>query len=131
MSSTSCRLFAAGCETFESVFANRFQHGEAGVGTGPLRMLNQVLIDQRRKPVEQIDAKIAAGITNGFGGFHGASTNEYGKAPEKLLFRNIQQAVAPINGIAECLLPCRQVERSAGQQLEAALQPLQDGAGGQ
>src|SRR5436305_6565050 len=131
MSTTSCRLFPAGCETFERILANGFQHGEARVGTGPLRMLNQVLIDQRGKPIEQIDAKITAGITNGFGGFHGASTNEYGKAPEKLLLRLIQEFVAPIDGVTQCLLPGRQVERSPGQQLEAALQPLQDGAGRQ
>src|SRR5436305_11351134 len=129
MSTTSCRLFPAGCETFERILANGFQHGEARVGTGPLRMLNQVLIDQRRKPVEQIDAKVKAGITNGFGGFQGAPANKYGKAAEKLLLRLIQEFVAPIDGVTQCLLLRRQVERSAGQQLEAALEWLQDGAG--
>ena len=131
MSTTRCSLLTARGQMFQRVLPNGFQHGEARVGTGPLRMLNQVLIYERGKAVEQIDAKVKAGITNGFGGFQGAPANKYGKAAEKLLLRLIQEFVAPIDGVTQCLLPRRQVERSAGQQLEAALESLQDGAGGQ
>src|SRR3984957_6426986 len=37
----------------------------------------------------------------------------------------------PINGLAKRLLPLRQVQRTTRQQLQAALQPIKDGAGRQ
>ena len=45
-------FLAAIGKAFEGIFANRLQHRETRLGVGAVRTLNQILIDQRRQPLE-------------------------------------------------------------------------------
>ena len=84
---------------------------------GALHTLKQILIHQGRRGVEQIYAQIAVCIADGFGSLKRATTNEHREAPEQHLLRFIQELMTPANRVPKCLLPLRQVEGAAGQQL--------------
>src|SRR5712692_11264732 len=49
-----------------------------------------------------------------------------GEAPEELLLLDIQQIIAPSYRVAQRLLPCRNVPRPAGQQLQSMCQTYQE-----
>ena len=81
--------------------------------------------------LQKIDTQIATGVADRLRRLQSAPSDKHGKPPEQFPLGLIQQTVTPINGVAERLLTFRQVERAARQQLQAALQPVQYGAGRQ
>jgi hypothetical protein len=64
---------------------------------------------------------------DGFGRGQAERPREYAQAGEQCLLGGGQQAEAPVQGVAQGLLPLRQVTRPAGQQAEPLAEPRRQG----
>src|SRR6516165_11367776 len=54
-----CRFLTTISKTFQSIFANRFQHRESRLGISGVGTLNQILIHQRRQALKEVDTEVA------------------------------------------------------------------------
>lgn len=123
------RFVAAFGEALDGVFADHLEHGEAGFAVGAIHALEKILIHERRKAVEEVHAEIAGGIADGFGGFERAAADESGEAAEEAALGLVEEIVAPVNRVAKGLLAFGKIEGAAGEELEAALEAIEDSGG--
>ena len=128
MRAFGCRFFAVHRQFFQGVLANSFQHREAGFSIRRRSLQHQAFIEHRSHTVEQVQIEIAPGVANRFDALQIAAANEDRETPEEFLLGGIQQLVAPIHGCTERLLALREVARPAGQQLQPAGEPGQQGS---
>ena len=76
----------------------------------------QMLIHQRGYSIQHIYCEIIDHTADCFRGLQRAAANEDGETSEQFLLIHVQQMVAPIKGSMKCLLPCRQVLWTTGQE---------------
>ncbi len=110
------RMLAARVELLQRVLAHGLEHREAQLVRRRVDLLDQALVDERRHPVEDRQAGVLAGIAHRLGGLEGAGAGEHREAAEQALLGVAQQLVAPVDRLAQRLLPHRQVGAAAGEQ---------------
>src|SRR5205807_2237982 len=113
----TCRQFV------QRIFANRFEHQESQIPCRLVNLLDQALIHDRSHPIEQVKFKVVFRVAHSFHCFQSTPANENRKPSEKLLLGSVQKVVTPVHCATKSLLPCRQVPRTAGQELQATRQP--------
>ena len=121
-------FFSARGQTLARIFPNCLQHSEAGFIVWLFDALYQILIDERRKSFEQIDAEIETGIADCFGSIKRATADEDGKPPKQFLLRFIEEVVTPIDGVAQSLLALGKIERTSRQQLQPISEAIENGS---
>ncbi len=92
--------------------------------------LEQAAGHERRQPVQN-RTPAAVHRAHHLGRVQRAAAGEHAHPPEQRPFRLVQQLVAPGDGVAHGLLPAGQVMRPVGQHRQPAVQPGQQGRGGQ
>ncbi len=70
-------LFAACCQFFQTVLADRFQHHEPRFTRGLVDLLHQAFVYHRRHTVKQVQAEIALGVARSFRALQAASAYEH------------------------------------------------------
>ena len=88
---------------------------------------DEALVGQRIKPVDHRDRQVAGRVDDILGHLRGPAAAEHGQSPEDRLLVRRQQVVAPVDGPAQRPLPLRQVPGTTGQQIQAALETIEDG----
>ena len=116
-----------GLQPLEGERADRLQHHEPRVGVLGV-LAQEALVDEARQAVEHVEGGAPARLrpADGLGGLELEAAHEHGDRGEEALDGRVQEVVAPGDRAAQRLLPRRQVARAATQQVEPALQPLQD-----
>ena len=100
-------VLAALLKTLKGVFANRLQQAEPRFSGAIFALLYQTLVDERRHQFKKIGTQIAPCVTYRFGSLKGAAAPEDTESSKQLLLWIAQQAIAPIYGVAQRLLPLR------------------------
>ncbi len=98
-------------QPFCGVFSDRLQHDQSGLSSALIHLPNQALIHKGGQPIENVHPHPIQMIDargHRFGFFERA-TGEYGEQPKQPLFISAEQLITPVNRIAQCLLPNRQV----------------------
>jgi hypothetical protein len=113
-------------ELFAGILLNRLQHDEAGLARHTLllthEVLHEILVDEGRDAIEHPKRRFPFEGADGLHHLQGAPADEYGQAREKQLLVGREQVVAPVDGIAQRLLACRQVTRTPGEHSQPAAQ---------
>src|SRR5207244_3212992 len=106
------------------VFAHRLQHAKPWVTIGPPPCvpLEQVVLDERCNPVDDTDTQPRRTTAHGLGRLEREPADEYPEPAKERPLLGLEQAVAPADGTAQCLMPLRNIARTAGQQLQPTLE---------
>src|SRR5215467_4277217 len=92
-------------ESLQSKLANRLQHGEAGLICLVRCLLEEIFIDQGSDPIQHRWHWIAKCGRNGLCCLECAAADEDREALEKPLFVWGEQVIAPLDSVAQGLLP--------------------------
>src|SRR5215813_9598411 len=92
--------FSLSLETFPPKLAEYFEHDKPGLATFPLRLLDQVLVEQGCSTLKHRGSLIAARLAHRFGSFKRAAAHEDREPAEEALFLPTQQVVAPLQRVA-------------------------------
>ncbi len=101
------------------------EHHEARL-VGRVVDAQQALVDERRQPIEHVEAQVRTRAAHGLGGLEVAAAAEHREPVHEAPATLVEQVVAPGDRPAERLLPLGQVTRSSGQQGQVVLQPGED-----
>ena len=118
-------------QPFPSVFPDRFQHQQPGFSRILLGLADQALIYQGSQSLEYVIPQLNPGsdpLSHGFDRSECAA-QEYREQLEQALLFSVEQRVAPIDGVAQRLLPHGQVARSTPQHFQPASQPVEQSLG--
>ena len=85
--------------------------------------LREALVDQRRDPVENVDPEILPRIAHRFGRFQRPAVVEDGEPAEQSLLLGRQQAVTPVDRVAQRLLARGEIAGAAGKRQQASFEP--------
>ncbi len=127
-------------ELVERELPDAVQHPEPRLGRGLGLLPDQAALHQPVEGVHHVVVDLAVGAeradrastvraerADGLRRLQGEAPGEYGQPAEHRLLAGVEQVVAPADGVPQCALPVRQVARAAGEQLQRAAHPLQDG----
>src|SRR5258706_6861120 len=98
--------FAARLQTELRILSNRFQHAKARLTIPILSPPDQTLVDQTVEPFEQSPRQNPWGmaVTDGVNGLPCTSAAEDRQLRKQMPFPLIEQAIAPLNRVAQRLL---------------------------
>ena len=113
----------AGEELLSCVFADGFQHGEPRLHVGASRPLHETLIHQPRQRAKNIGS---LRVRDRLGCLDRPASGKGPKPGKKRLLLRCEEIVAPGDGGADSLLPCRSITRAAAELQQACRQPLQE-----
>src|SRR5262249_3769021 len=112
-----------GLELYRRVLADRLQHPEAGLAVGVRPPEEKALLEQRIEPIQDGSGR-AVVTADALGRLGPRAADEHGQPPEQPLLLLREQAVAPVDRVAQRPLALVDVARSTGQQR----QPLVEAA---
>ncbi len=119
-----------GSHALQPILTNRLQHHEAWLlSRFLLHALQQALIDERGHRVQDHFCSLAQFSADGLSCLQCAAAGKDGEPPEELPLLGVQQLVAPLDSVAQGLLPLRHIARTARQYLQALAQPRQQRLG--
>ena len=116
---------ALGLETFERILTDRLEQTEARLAVGAVRLADEALVDERGETLEHLP-EVHLVAADGVGDLQRATAREDTEPRQQGLLGRLEQVVAPVDRVAERALPCRQVVRAAGEEVEPLLEPPQD-----
>jgi hypothetical protein len=114
MAPVACCPLATFGQPLSGIFADSFQHREAGPATRRASRNEQLMIDKRGDRAE--DGRLLTEIRDGFGGFERTSSHKDGEAAKQHLLIHGKKIVAPRDGIGHRLMSFWKVSRTTGQQ---------------
>src|SRR5215469_785708 len=118
-------------ERFQSIFAERLQHQQAGLAIGLFLLPDQALVYQDRHCVQDTFLQISMSIADGLSRLKRAPPDKHREPSEESLFVLLQQVITPVNGLTQGLLAQWQILCSPDQQFEPVPQAWEQGLGGE
>lgn len=102
-------------------------------GSSPSRSVccSKLLSSSDATPSSTEKARSSAAWHTGFGSLQGAAADEDGEPAEEALLLIRQQVVAPLDGVAQCLLAGGQIAWAPGEEVQAMRETLEQGLWGQ
>src|SRR5215469_17995210 len=113
---------STGAQGFPSILTDRLQYHEAWFLSLLSRLQQQVLTQEGSQPVHHRWQHVPKCGRDGLGCRERTATHEDREVPEEALFVWSQQVVAPLDRLAQGLLPCWHITCAAGQKRQALSQ---------
>ncbi len=105
-----CNLFLSTTgKRLQPVFTNGFQHQQVRFLTLLLGLLQQAFVDERGHAIQDMGCAVGEDAAHGFDRVQRVTAHEDGEALEETLLCHVQQIVAPRDGVAQRLLPGRDI----------------------
>src|SRR5262245_38237766 len=101
-------------EALACELADRLQHREPAVS-----LADEALVDERRERVQ-------VAVTDLLGRIESPAAGEDAQACHEVLFMRLEEVVAPLDRGAQRALPLWEIPRSAGEQRQRLLEPLEE-----
>src|SRR5690349_18198480 len=102
-------------QTLQPKLADRLQHEQAWLLPLLLRLLQQTLVQQRGNSLDYLHRLTGSCIIYGCGCLQGAAAHKDREPAKEMLLFCTQQVVAPLESVAQCLLPQGQIACTTGQ----------------
>jgi hypothetical protein len=103
-------------QSLEGELAHRLQHREARLALEIIDEAHQVVVNQRREAVKDVNPDIAGCLTYGCGRVHGEPADEDPQAPEERLHFHGEQPVTPSDRVTHRLLAGGRVAGTSAEQ---------------
>ena len=127
-----CRgALSEGVELFEGILPHCREHRKPQLAVLGVDLLNEAPVHERRHAFEYVHVQIAMRIADRFRTLDRTGTGEHREPAKEPPFGLAEQLVAPVDRLAEGLLPDGKVAPAAGQDVEAALEAGSNLHGGQ
>ena len=115
-------------QPFGSVFPDRFQHQQPGLSGVLIHLPDQAFVHQGSQSIENVHPRLVQALDlagHRFDRLERAAADEHREQLKQALLAAVEQLIAPVNGVAQRLLPDRQVARPTPQQFQPAPQPFE------
>src|SRR5713226_1173531 len=113
-------------EAFQPELTDGFQHDESRCFPFALRLLHQALVDKRCHALKHIQWLLLICHTDSRSSLERTASHEDGEPAEEVLFLLAQEVVAPLDGVAQCLLAGGQIACATGEDVESAREAFEE-----
>ena len=117
-----CGCFASGFQFLARELPDCLQHPEAWLAVIVIPLPEQALLDQRVETVEDVEFQLTVGIEDRLGCLDSTAADENAQTNKERSLILGQEAVAPLDRLAQCSLAFRLVARSAREELQPTIE---------